>query len=371
MGNLNYMKSLIIGLGIVLLLSRVNALVAQISDDDSFVVILDPGHGGKDPGAMAFGVKEKDLVLSISKKIATELKYHEGIQVMLTRQTDQFIELWRRAQIANEIKRSDNKTGADLFISIHCDAIRNPNIQGTHAFVMGTHVSERNYEVAKYENSVVFLEDGYEENYPGFNPENPQTVIALFDVQQDYLNKSIMAAKFIHDRVEFDLKRKVRNIKQAGFLVLHQTNVPSVLLETGFLTNSKDASYLKSSKGQKELAKAIADAIVDYRDWVNNNTLISEDNIGIHLADTEDYSKGESYRVQLVVSSINRSPYDSYFKELSPISKESYNHLIRYYYGMTRSLDQAYRYKNDAISRGFKNAGIVRFIDGKRTNEWY
>ena len=370
MDNLNRMKSVILGLGLVLLLSKPNSLVAQISNDDSFVVVIDPGHGGKDPGAMAFGAKEKDLVLSMSKKIATELKNHEDIQVILTRHTDKFIELWRRAQIANEIKRSDNKAGADLFISVHCDAIRNPSIQGAHAFVMGTHVSKRNYEVAKHENSVVFLEDGYEENYPGFNPNDPQTVIALFDVQQDYLNKSIRAAKFIHDRIEFDLKRKVRNIKQAGFLVLHQTNVPSVLFEAGFLTNSNDASYLKSVKGQKEIAKAVADAIVDYRDWVNSNTLVPEDDLRLNTAEIEDYSKGESYRIQLVVSNVDRSPYDSYFKELSPISKESYNHLIRYYYGMTRSLEQAKRYKNDAISRGFKGAGIVKFIDGKRTNEW-
>lgn len=371
MDRLNKINSIFIGLTIVLVLSKKNWTYAQMSKDDSFVVVIDPGHGGKDPGANASGVKEKDLVLSISKKIAVEVKKHEGIQVILTRQTDRFIELWRRAQIANEIKRADNKAGADLFISVHCDATGNPGVQGTHAFVMGMHVNSRNYEVAKHENSVVFLEDGHEENYPGFNPSDPQTVIALYDVQQDYHNKSIMAAKFIHDRVEFDLKRKVRNIKQAGFLVLHQTNVPSVLLETGFLTNSNDARYLKSHSGQKEIAKAISDAIIDYRDWVNSNTLFSGEFPGVNPAEIEDYSEGVSYRVQLVVSSINRSPYDSYFKELSPISKESYKNLIRYYYGMTRSLDQANRFKNDAINRGFKNAGIVKFIDGERTDEWY
>ncbi len=344
---------------------------AQTPTDNSFVVVVDPGHGGKDPGAMAFGAKEKDLVLSISQKIEAQLKDHKGIQVILTRRSDQFVELWRRAQIANEIKRADNKAGADLFISVHCDAIRNPGIQGTHAFVMGTHVNKRNYEVAKHENSVVFLEDGHEENYPGFSPNDPETVIALHDVQQDYHEKSIMAAKFIHDRVEFDLKRKVRDIKQAGFLVLHQTNVPSVLLETGFLTNSNDAKYLKSYSGQMEIAKAVADAIVDYRDWVHNNTSTPRGTQSSNPAEIEDYSQGVSYRVQLLVSKINRSPYDSYFKELSPISKERYNNLIRYYYGMTRSHEQANRFKNDAISRGFKDAGVVKFIDGKRTKEWY
>ena len=160
-----------------------------------------------------------------------------SINVIYTREKDVFVDLFERANIAN---RSD----AQLFISVHCDA-HTSQAYGAGTFVLGLHANERNFEIAKKENSVIFFEDNYEDTYDGFDPNNPESVIGLTLMQEEYLDQSIIAASYIQNSFINTLKRKNRNVKQAGFIVLKYTYMPSVLVETGFLTNRTEGLYLK------------------------------------------------------------------------------------------------------------------------------
>lgn len=338
--------------------------ISQEPFSEPFTIVIDPGHGGRDSGAIGHGVMEKDIALKIALEIGSYLEADPGINVIYTRKRDVFIELYRRAGIANEVS-------ADLFLSVHCDSFRRSDVRGTHAFVLGNHVTDRNYELAKKENSVIFLEDGHQANYPGFDPDRPETIIALNLMQDDYLDLSIMAAKFIHDRVINDLNRKTRTVKQAGFLVLHQTFMPSVLLETGFLSNATDAKYLISNKGQSDIAKAVANAVMDYRDYVQSNVSGSQNTSEIQgLPSVDQLNEGTIYRIQLMASRKSLNLYDPTFKELTPIIKESIGNLNRYYFGNVRSKQDALKMVREAKNRGFSQAIIVEFRDGKRIDPW-
>ena len=174
----------------LLFLLFVNLFFSQI-DNEKFTVVLDAGHGGKDPGNRGNGYYEKNIALSIALKIGAELEKRNDIKIIYTRKTDVFVDLFKRAQIANKAK-------ADLFISIHCDA-HNSNAYGAGTFVLGLHANQRNFEIAKKENSVIFKEKNYEQNYGGFNPNNPESVISLVLMQEEYLDQSIVAANLIQE----------------------------------------------------------------------------------------------------------------------------------------------------------------------------
>ena len=196
-----------------------------------FTVVIDPGHGGKDPGAVSNGYYEKIIALSTSLKLG-KLLQDNGVNVVYTRKKDVFVNLLERANIAN---RSD----AQLFLSIHCNA-HSSQAYGAETFVLGLHANQRNFEVAKKENSVIFFEEDYVNQYNGFDPNNPESVIGLTLMQEEYLDQSIIAASYIQNGFVNSLNRKNRNVKQAGFIVLKYTYMPSVLVETGFLTNNSE-----------------------------------------------------------------------------------------------------------------------------------
>ena len=180
--------------------------------NDKFTVVLDAGHGGKDPGNTGNGYLEKNIALSIALQVGKELEKQKDIKVIYTRKKDVFVNLFRRAEIANKAK-------ADLFISIHCDS-HTSNAYGAGTFVLGLHANQRNFEIAKKENSVIFKEENYEQKYDGFDPNNPESVISLVLMQEDYLDQSIVIADLIQRAFVSDLNRKNRTVKQAGFIVL-------------------------------------------------------------------------------------------------------------------------------------------------------
>ena len=215
---------------IVFILS-LSGLVGQETKED-FIVVLDAGHGGKDTGNRGNGYYEKYIALNITKMIGAKLQKQKGIKVIFTRKDDRFIPLKNRARIANQ-------ADADLFISIHCDAFTSPKAYGAGTFVLGLHRTKDNFRIAQKENSVIFLEDDYETTYDGFDPNNPESVISLLLMQETYQGQSIEAANTIQKSFVSNLNRKDRTVKQAGFLVLRETYMPSVLVEVGFLTNKK------------------------------------------------------------------------------------------------------------------------------------
>ena len=242
---------------IAVILTSYSFNIITNNTEKPFIVVLDAGHGGNDPGNIGNGYKEKNIVLNIVLEVGKILEAESNFKVIYTRKTDVFIKLHERAPIAN-------KADADLFVSVHCDAFTN-NAYGAGTFVLGLHRTQANFEVAKRENEVIFLEDDYKENYEGFDPNSPESLIGMTLMQEEYLDQSILLASLIQDNFTNNLKRKDRSVKQAGFMVLYKSYMPSILVETGFLTNKKEGAYLNSLKGQKEMAKEIAKGIITYK----------------------------------------------------------------------------------------------------------
>jgi len=231
------------------------------SNDNEFVVVLDAGHGGHDPGNLGNGYLEKNIALNIVLKVGSILEKNPNVKVIYTRNDDTFVDLFVRGEIAN-------KANADLFVSVHCDS-HTSDAHGAGTFVLGLHANKQNFEIAKKENQVIYLEDNYESRYANYDINSPESVIGLTIMQEEFLDQSISLAKAIQDNFTKKLKRKNREVKQAGFIVLHQTFMPSVLVETGFLTNDDEGAYLNSKSGQVEMGTAIANAILTYKNGVD------------------------------------------------------------------------------------------------------
>ena len=230
---------------------------------DQFIVVLDAGHGGHDPGNLGNGYMEKNIALNIVLNVGRKLESNPDIKVIYTRKDDSFVDLFVRGEIAN-------KANADLFVSVHCDS-HTSDANGAGTFVLGLHANQQNFEIAKKENSVIYLEDNYESRYADYDINSPESIIGLTIMQEEFLDQSVMLGKMMQDNFSNNLSRNDRKVKQAGFIVLHQTFMPSVLIETGFLTTKSEGLYLSSKKGQEEMGNAIASAIINYK----NNTRIN------------------------------------------------------------------------------------------------
>ncbi|TVZ28245.1 N-acetylmuramoyl-L-alanine amidase [Gillisia sp. Hel_I_86] len=336
------------------------------TEKTKFVVVLDAGHGGKDPGNRGGGFKEKDIALSIILKIGKELEKNNDIKVIYTRDKDEFIPLDTRAKIANDAK-------ADLFVSVHCNA-HNSQAYGTETFVLGLHRNQANFEVAKRENSVIFLEEDYQITYDGFDPNSPESYIGMTIMQEEYLDQSILLADFVQKKFTNDLNRSNRGVKQAGFLVLRQTYMPSVLIETGFLTNTSEGKYLNSTNGQTKVAGAIVGAIKDYSHSINLGVLDNlENNAKIEVIAQEnkikeftDNYEGITFKVQLAASSKKLEPKSSNFKGLTPVFREKEGKLFKYYFGATSSYSQIQSLHEQAKTKGYKTSYLVAFKDGNK-----
>ena len=334
---------------------------AQKNTEKPFVVVLDAGHGGHDSGNRGNGYFEKKIALNIVLKIGKKLEKQKGIRVIYTRKTDVFVELIQRANIAN-------KADADLFVSVHCDAFTSPKAFGAGTFVLGLHANDRNFKVAQKENAVIFLEDDYEQNYDGFNPNDPESVISLILMQETYLDQSIDAAGAIQKSFVSNLNRKDRTVKQAGFVVLKYTYMPSVLVETGFLTNKSEGAFLNSSKGQSNMSNAIAKAIINYKNIreAGVQELVSYE-VSQEVKSDKQYDFGDiTFKVQIAASkrNIKIKPYN--FKGLRQISKLKKASLYRYFYEKTTNYKDAQRFLKEVKKKGYSNAFIVAFNGDKK-----
>ncbi|MGB0455526.1 MAG: N-acetylmuramoyl-L-alanine amidase family protein [Flavobacteriaceae bacterium] len=330
------------------------SLAQSKNNTKPFIVVLDAGHGGKDPGRpTSFGYKEKDIALDIVLRVGKQLENIDDIEVIYTRKKDVFLELRQRAAIAN-------KADADLFISVHCNA-HNTQAYGTETYVLGLHRNESNFRVAQQENEVIFMEDDYEQNYEGFDPSSPESFIGLTLLQEDYLDQSILLARTIQNNFAQKLKRRDRGVKQAGFWVLHNTYMPSVLVETGFITNRKEGDYLNSERGKEEISKSILDAVLDYKSSLNPE--ISTENLSVE--DTKNIAQ-IIFKVQIAASSNKVAPKSYNFKGLSPISRTKLTSVYRYFYGETTDYNKAKELKNEAIGVGYTSAFVVAYKNNTR-----
>jgi len=231
---------------------------ADILPNRMRTVVIDAGHGGHDPGCLGSDSREKNITLSVAKRLAAAIQAaHPDLKVVLTRDTDVFVPLHERAAIANRLH-------ADLFISIHCNFMPGKSsVQGSETYVMGLHTTEHNLAVAKRENAAILLEDNYETNYD-FDPNSPEGHIALSMFQSAYIEQSILFADLVEKHIAL-IGRKSRGVRQAGFVVLKATAMPSALIEIGFLSNKDEETYLKGDEGQAAVTGAILDAFSQYR----------------------------------------------------------------------------------------------------------
>lgn len=359
-------------------------LNVSAQDNTKFKVVLDPGHGGKDYGANYYGFIEKNIALKVALKIGKSLEKYDDIEVIYTRKTDVFIELMERARIAN-------RANANLFLSIHCNAVAKNQVYGTETFVMGLTKNASNLEVAKKENAVITLESDYKIKYAGYNPNSPESVIGITLLQEEYLDQSISLSTKIQNEYTNTLERKNRGVKQAPFLVLNQTAMPSVLTELGFISYKPEGEYLNSEKGQDELAKALTNAILNYKkeyygENLNNkseknyksNSVATESNKPeakaqaqvVLTSQTEKAAvisaNGVTFKIQISASGKKVELLPQNFKSLSTISVSFENNLYKYYFEQTVSYEEAKKYLQEAKNKGYESSFIVAFKNGNK-----
>jgi len=357
----------------------------------NFKVVLDPGHGGKDFGAVRGNYVEKKVVLDVAEKVGDLLKRDKGISVIYTRKSDVFLELRERTEIANREK-------ADIFVSIHANAASNaPSATGTETFIMGTSKNASNLEIAKKENAVITLEDNYETSYSGYDPSKPESLIGLKLIQEQFVKQSIELASKVQTRFTNDAERKNRGVKQAPFVVLYTAFMPSVLVELGFLSNSEEGAYLNSEEGKNELARGIANAIIDYKkqyhsasenistqkpretpvreeepkkvDTVKQKVVEPAQTSSVDASKPATVTKtGVSFKVQISASSKNVALTPSNFNGLNNISMVKEGNMYKYFYNETTDYDHARKALEVAKNKGYNSAFLVAYKNGKKVS---
>jgi N-acetylmuramoyl-L-alanine amidase len=354
-------------------------------------IVIDAGHGGHDPGAVGKNHKESHLALAMALKLGEYINANlPDVEVIYTRKTDVFIELHRRARIANQNK-------ADLFISIHCNATRKADPLGTETWVMGLNKSDANLEVAKKENASILLEADYSNQYDGFDPNSTEAYIIFSLYQNIFLDQSLNLAAKIQSQFEKRAGRVNRGVKQAGFLVLYQTTMPGVLVETGFISNPEEEAFMASESGQAIIASAIFRAIREYKNEVEGIKSGKEDSIiqprveekkpqvtdassvKIHaVTDTgqatnpgnnatlEKSSSGVCFRVQFASSATRKPLNSSDFKGMNEVREYFHDGLYKYTSGNETNRQDASRLLQSVRNSGFKDAFIVAFLNEQR-----
>ncbi|MDC3394849.1 N-acetylmuramoyl-L-alanine amidase [Flavobacteriales bacterium] len=332
-------------------------------------IIIDPGHGGKDSGTMGtkrYTQYEKHIALDISLKLGNYIKEaFPNIEIIYTRKTDVFLELWERTELAN------NKN-ADLFISVHCDGFTNPKPSGASVFVMGMSKLKANMDVAMRENSVMYLEDDFKEKYDGFDPNSPESYIVFSLMQNTFLDQSISIAGKIEDEFANRAKRKSRGVKQAPFYVISRVNMPSILIEAGFLTNPKEEDFLNTELGKDHIASAIFRGFRSYKESVDGANVKELDKpeikekeiIKISTPKKEIPTDKVVFKVQIgtyLKSMLNEGS----FKEINA-EEQVLNGTFKYFVGNELDKIVADNLKLKMKEKGFKGAFVVAFFKGKR-----
>jgi N-acetylmuramoyl-L-alanine amidase len=332
---------------------RINA-----QEHRKFVLVLDAGHGGSDPGTRGVFSLEKNIALDITLKVGNYIETNiPEVEVIYTRKSDVFIPLHERAQIANRHK-------ADLFMSIHVDGVKNKEVYGTSTFVMGLHKTEENLLVAQRENAVITQEEDYENNYAGFDPSSPESYIRFSLQQFTYQDLSLTLAAAIQEEFEQKAKRKNRGVKQAGFLVLWRTTMPSVLIETGFLTHKEEEIYLNSSEGQDYIASAIYRAFRSYRSQVLSKS-VDPGVIAGQPSPTLPDSAGVFFTVQ-VGAGKKKIPVSKFkLESVGVVTERREEEVYRYTIGSERDYEKITSL-HQQVRKKVKDAFIVGYINGKR-----
>ncbi len=354
------------------ILTPVDAQLEGDTKNSLKTVVIDAGHGGRDPGALGRKAKEKDIALNVTLKLGALIEENiDDVRVLYTRTTDVFVELHERARIANQAE-------ADLFISIHVNANTNPRPLGTSSHVLGLRKVGENFDVAVRENSVILLEDDHETRYQGFNPSSLESYIIFSVMQNTYLKQSIEFASYVQDQFRERSKRQDRGVEQNGFLVLAQTAMPGVLIETGFISNPEEEKFLMSDYGQDLIASAIFRAFRQYKIRIEENSKFTSDPVYANEtlnAEQEFFARTEADEKQIaqdeiifmvqVASSRNRiDPEPSAFKGYKHVTVIQHGKWYKYAVGKNLSYHEALN-KCSSVKEDFPGA----FVIAVRNNE--
>ena len=339
----------------------------DINNNKEFIVVIDPGHGGRDPGAVGKYSHEADIALEISLRAGNYIEENiPNVKVIYTRTTDEFVELYRRAQIANDVH-------ADLFISIHCNAAASSKAIGTETWIMGLHKNAANLSVAKKENASMLLEDDYENQYDGFNPNSDEAYITLSLFQDAYLTQSIDLATSVQDQFRDRLSRVDRGVKQAGFYVLWKTSMPGILIEMGFISNPVEEDYLNSEEGKAHLSSAIYRAFKEYylAYYGNSSSNIPDEPIQTNTNNntnnqTNNTNSKAYYKVQFFTSPTKLAITNEKFKNISDVSFYEQSGMYKYISGSFTNIEEAANHQKLIREKGFTDAFLVAFQNDKR-----
>lgn len=374
----------------ILILIGLLCFSAETKADKKFTLVIDAGHGGKDPGARGARINEKQINLAVALKLGELItSAHDDVRVIYTRKTDRFIELDERANIANRNK-------ADLFISIHTNSVkRGSTVTGTETYTLGLARTDENLEVAMRENSAILLEDNYLQTYEGFDPNSSESYIIFEFMQNKHMEQSISLASEIQKAFR-SAGRSNRGVYQAGFLVLRKTSMPSVLIELGFISNRNEENFMRTAEGQNKLAKAIYTAFTKYKKEYDrrqgalgnpNLTVSSRPGSGSETKKTErsngaapatketkitEKPAGKSqnagkvvYKVQILTSDRKLPANAKRLKGYKNVDCYQEKGIYKYTYGESLSFNEIKKIRRQLL-KDFKDAFIVAFKDGKK-----
>jgi N-acetylmuramoyl-L-alanine amidase len=349
---------------LLLLIIQASASGTDLNNDKGWVIVIDAGHGGKDPGALGSMSREKDIVLAIALKTGRYIEQNiSNAQVIYTRKNDTFVELRDRANIANKNK-------ADLFISIHANWAKQKSVKGSETYVMGVAKDQQNLEVAMKENEVILLENDHSTKYEGFDPKSEVSYIMFSLTQKVFQEQSIDLASKIQTEFRERVNRDDRDVKQAGFWVLYTTTMPSVLVETGFITNPAEEKFLNSSEGQDYIASAIYRACRQYINEIDSRSGISWDKSQID-GKVSDSSEVPSvimpetvFKVQIITSSSQIDTKPDNFKGLTDVVEINSQGLYKYASGSFADYSSAANYRKK-IESMYPDAFVIAVKNNK------
>jgi N-acetylmuramoyl-L-alanine amidase len=318
------------------------------------VIVIDAGHGGKDPGAIGKKVQEKSITLAVALKVGKLISDNmKDVKVIYTRDSDEFIELYQRAALANKNK-------AELFLSIHCNANKNKTLRGAETYIMGLHRSVANLEVAKFENASILLESDYNREYGGFDPNSDESYIIFSLYQNANLDLSTRLAATIQEQMSERVGLTDRGVRQAGFLVLYKTTMPSVLAEIGYLSNEEEEDFLISDKGEDYIASAIYRAVKEYRQETDPPVKTAP------APAKASKSPAVFYSIQVKSSPTQLTTDASSFNGLTGVEMYRHAGVFKYRVGREQSFDSALKVLADVKKKGYKDAFVIAFQGTER-----
>jgi N-acetylmuramoyl-L-alanine amidase len=326
-----------------------------------FTVVIDAGHGGHDPGALGLKGQEKKINLAVALKLGKLIRSsRRDVKVVYTRDKDVFVELYRRAAIANESK-------ADFFISIHCNANKNHALKGAETYVMGLHKSKANLNIAKLENAAILLESDYQSTYNGFDPNSDESYIVFSLNQNSNLDKSTDFAAAVQKQMAARVGMNDRGVRQAGFLVLYKTTMPSILVETGYLSNPDEEKFLLSERGQDFIASAICKAFIEVTGPEINPDTPTVTGEGLEAESPDKNEPGRlSYRVQIASENTERAAGYPKFSQFPEVKMYKHGGKFKYTVGNEPNLEAANLLLREVKKKGIKDAFIVIFRNNER-----